>query len=196
MKTKRLPKHLTESEVDSLIKAADGKSDESARDRAFLEFCYATGCRISEVTNLRVSNVDWKDGTVKLLGKGNRERIVPLTKEALLWCAKYKNIRHEWVRLFDLKDTETFFLSRLGKGLTRQGAWKLLKRYAEKAGIKRRVWPHMIRHSVATHILRGGADLRVVQELMGHKSITTTEIYTHLDIENLKTMQNKFHPRN
>ncbi len=116
-------------------------------------------------------------------------------REALEWCRRYQDIRHEWIRQHGLKETEIFFLTRLGKGFTRQGIWKIVKKYAKKAGIAKNVWPHMIRHSFATHILHGGADLRAVQELLGHRTIATTEIYTHLDIENLKVMQLKYHPR-
>jgi integrase/recombinase XerD len=118
-----------------------------------------------------------------------------LSEDAVAWAKKYQTIRHQWLVEIQLKETKVFFLSRLGKGFSRQGIWKLVKKYAKKAGMTRKVWPHMIRHSFATHVLRGGADLRAVQELLGHKSISTTEIYTHLAIENLKVMQLKYHPR-
>lgn len=195
VKTKRLPKHLTIDEMFRLIAAAEGKNEAEIRDRAILEFWYATGCRISEVVGLESSAIDWKDGVVKILGKGRKERLVPLSQAALLWCEKYKDIRHNMVAQFGLKETKIFFLTRLGSAFTRQGIWKIVKKYAKLAGITRNVWPHMIRHSFATHILRGGADLRAVQELLGHKSISTTEVYTHLDVQNLKTMQQKYHPR-
>lgn len=194
-KEKKLPPHLTIAQMVGLIESADGKDEMGIRDRALLEVWYATGVRVTEIAKLSIAGIDWEAGMVRIIGKGDRERIVPLNTPALEWCLKYRAVRHEWIRRSDLKETEIFFLSRSGKGLTRQGIWRLLKRYAERAGIGRNVWPHLIRHSFATHVLQGGADLRAVQELLGHRSIATTEIYTHLDVENLKIMQLKFHPR-
>lgn len=195
VKTKRLPKHLTIDEMFRLISSADEGTPMGIRDRAILEFWYATGCRISELIELPASAIDWEDGVVKLIGKGRRERIVPLSTDARAWCEKYRAVRHEWIRSHALKEGEVFFLTRQGTAFTRQGVWKIVKKYAKEAGIARNVWPHMIRHSFATHVLRGGADLRAVQEFLGHQSISTTEVYTHLDIENLKAMQSKYHPR-
>lgn len=194
-KGRKLPKHLTVEEVFRLIGAAGGTSETDVRDRALLELWYATGCRVSELAGLKASGIDWDQGVVKVLGKGGRERLVPITREAIEWGRKYQALRHEALRRHNLKETESFFLTRRGEAFTRQGMWKLVKQYAQKAGISRNVWPHMIRHSVATHVLQGGADLRSVQELLGHRSIATTEIYTHLDPENLKAMQRKYHPR-
>ena len=195
VKTKRLPKHLSIEEVFSILKAAAGNTESEIRDRALLEIWYATGSRVSEVASITVDALDVKGKTVKILGKGGRERLLPIHSEAIQWAEKYRSIRHEWIRRADLKETSLFFLSKQGKGLTRQAIWKILKRYAKTAGVHRNVWPHLIRHSFATHVLQGGADLRAVQELLGHRSISTTEIYTHLDVENLKVMQQKFHPR-
>lgn len=195
VKGKKLPKHLTVKEMFALINAAGGANEAETRDRALLEAWYATGMRVSELAALAVSDFDWQKGFVKVTGKGGRERLVPLSRDAVQWCIRYRDIRHEWLARHDLAETEVFFLSRRGKRFTRQGIWKIVKRYAKKAGIHRNVWPHMIRHSFATHVLRGGADLRAVQEMLGHRSISTTEVYTHLDIENLKTMQQKYHPR-
>ncbi len=192
---KRLPKHLSIDQIMSLIEAASGKSEADIRDRALLELWYATGARVTEMATLTISAIDWKDRVVKVKGKGNRSRLIPISQAALEWCLKYRDIRHEWLRRHDLKDVETFFLSSRGTGFTRQSVWRLVKKYAEKAGLGKDVWPHMIRHSFATHVLEGGADLRSVQELLGHRSIATTEIYTHLSIENLKLMQLKYHPR-
>ncbi len=194
-KGRKLPKHLTVDEVFRLLAAAKGTTEGEVRDRAMLEFWYATGCRVSELANLKASGIDWADAVVKLTGKGGRERLVPITRDAVDWGKKYQALRHEALRRHNLKETEVFFLTRRGEGFTRQGMWKIVKLYAVKAGITRNVWPHMIRHSTATHVLQGGADLRSVQELLGHRSIATTEIYTHLDPENLKTMQRKYHPR-
>lgn len=194
-KTKRLPKHLTIEEIFRLISSAEGTSPSEIRDRALLEMWYATGARVSELAQLTVSQIDFQEKVVKIRGKGNKERLVPISEEAVIWAKKYQAIRHDWLRESGLKDTKIFFLTHFGKAFSRQGIWKLVKKYAKKAQISRKVWPHMIRHSFATHVLRGGADLRAVQELLGHKSISTTEVYTHLAIENLKTMQLKYHPR-
>lgn len=195
VKQKLLPKSLTVEEMFRFIDSAEGNTEAEVRDRALLELWYATGTRVSEMANLTIDNIDWKELVIKVKGKGNKERLIPFSQSALDWCLRYKDIRHGWTRQFNLKETEVFFITRLGKGFTRQGFWKIVKKYALLAGITRRVWPHMIRHSFATHILQGGADLRAVQELLGHRSIATTEIYTHLDIENLKQMQIKHHPR-
>jgi integrase/recombinase XerD len=194
-KGRKLPKHLSVEEVFRLVGAAKGVTDAEVRDRALLEFWYATGCRVTEIATLKAANIDWPGAVAKILGKGGRERLVPITREAVEWGKRYQAIRHEELRRHNLKETEVFFLTRRGEGFTRQGIWKIVKQYALKAGITRNVWPHMIRHSVATHVLQGGADLRSVQELLGHRSIATTEIYTHLDPENLKVMQRKYHPR-
>lgn len=195
VKQKRLPKHLTVREMFKLISMAEGHTDIETRDRALLELWYATGARISEMAELTISQIDLDKKTVKICGKGNRQRLIPVGEVAAEWCRKYQDIRHEWVRRSGLREMEVFFLTPLGKQMNRQGIWKIVRRYSKLAGIKRNVWPHMIRHSFATHILRNGADLRAVQELLGHRSISTTEVYTHLDIENLKVMQSKFHPR-
>ena len=194
VRQKRLPKHLNRKEIDSLLAAA-GQGESGIRDRAMLEFWYATGCRVSELTGLQSDGIDFKEQVAKIKGKGSRERLVPLTPDAVSWCQKYQAVRHQWLQTSGEGETDSFFIARNGKPLSRQSMWKLVKRYAEKAGIPRKVWPHMIRHSVATHVLAGGADLRAVQELLGHRSISTTEIYTHLDPENLKNIQLKFHPR-
>ncbi|MBI4404350.1 MAG: tyrosine recombinase [Deltaproteobacteria bacterium] len=195
VKARKLPKTLTIEEMVCLLEAADGSSESEIRDRALLETWYATGCRISEISHLTASSIDWQDGAIKFIGKGGAERIVPIGRTALEWCRKYQAIRHRWIKEHKLAEVDIFFLSRFGKGFSRQGIWKNVKKYAKKAGLTKRVWPHMIRHTFATHVLLGGADLRAVQELLGHKSITATEIYTHLDIENLKIMQLKYHPR-
>lgn len=195
VKEKRLPKHLSEAEMVSLVTTPDGMTEHTTRDRAILELWYATGCRVTELVELEIGNIDWQGRIVKVKGKGNRERLIPIHQDALAWCKKYKDVRHQWMARWGLNDTEVFFLTARGTPFSRQALWKLVKGYAKQAGIVRPVWPHMIRHSFATQLLAGGADLRAVQELLGHRSITTTEVYTHLSIENLKTMQAKFHPR-
>ncbi len=195
VKTSKLPKHLSQIEMAKLIGSAKGDTDLSIRDRAILEFWYATGCRVSELVNLQIEQIDFESKVVKVKGKGNRERIIPLNEQTLEWCSKYKIVRHEWIRLMGLKDLNSFFLTPQGDAVGRQNFWRMLKQYAKLSGIPKKIWPHMLRHSFATHVLRNGADLRAVQEFLGHKSISTTEIYTHLDVENLKQMQLKFHPR-
>lgn len=195
VKQKRLPKHLSVDEMFRVIAMASGETDLEIRDRALLELWYATGTRISEMCQLQIADLDFDEKTLRVLGKGNRQRLVPVGEVAVSWCRKYLEIRHEWIRQSNLKELDVFFLSPHASPLSRQSIWKILKKYTKKAGIKRSVWPHMIRHSFATHILRNGADLRAVQELLGHRSISTTEVYTHLDIENLKLMQSKYHPR-
>lgn len=195
LKPRRLPQVLTLEEVTKLLESARGETSREVRDRALLELWYATGARISEIAELRADGFDWEDGVVKFRGKGSRERLVPVHATALEWCRRYREIRHDWARRRGPSEENRFFLSAQGGGLSRQALWKLLKEYCRRAGIRRNVWPHMIRHSFATHVLEGGADLRSVQELLGHRSISTTEIYTHLDTENLKLMQLKYHPR-
>ncbi len=195
VKTKRLPKHLSVDESFKLIEVSKGASESSVRDQAMMELWYATGCRVSELARIACEDLDWKSGLVCLKGKGNRQRWVPLNSDALEAARAYQKVRHEWVRRAGLPDLSVFFLTSRFRPFTRQALWKWLAELAKKAGIRRKVWPHMIRHSFATHVLQGGADLRTVQELLGHQSIATTQVYTHLDIENLKTMQRKFHPR-
>lgn len=196
VRTRRLPKSLSEAEVSRLIEGAGGmESEEDTRDRALLELWYATGMRVSELILLKGGSIDWKDSTVRVFGKGSKERLLPVSAEALKWCLKYRDIRMEWIRRNAPKDPKSFFITIRARAFTRQGVAILLKKCAVRTGLSRRVWPHLMRHTFATHVLGGGADLRVVQELLGHQSITTTDIYTHLDIENLKVMQIKYHPR-
>jgi integrase/recombinase XerD len=195
VKEKKLPKHLSVKEVFQFLHSMSGHNEQSVRDRALFEFWYATGCRVSELTTLAADSVDLSDGLVKVLGKGNRERWIPLNRVAVEWLTKYKDVRHRWLQKLGTAASPIFFLSQRGLPLTRQGMWRLLKTRAQEAGIERAVWPHLIRHTFATHVLRGGADLRSVQELLGHRSIAATEIYTHLSVENLKDMQRKYHPR-
>lgn len=195
VKGRKLPKHLTVEECFRLIQAAQGTTSLEIRDRAMLELWYATGARVSEIASVGLEAIDYEGRTVRIVGKGNRERMLPISEDALTWCQRYLAVRQEWSRRNGAKAPRTLFLTPRAKRMTRQAAWKVVKVYAEKAGIERKVWPHMIRHSFATHVLRNGADLRIVQDLLGHRSISTTEIYTHLDIESLKLVQRKFHPR-
>lgn len=194
VKKKVLPEILSLDEIKRLIEAAEPSTPLGIRDRALLEFWYSTGARVTELSTLAQKNVDLKKGWVILEGKGRRQRKLPLTTMATAFGKKYSEVRHEWVRKTG-SELPNFFISPLGKEISRQALWKLVKAYARKANLSKKVWPHMIRHSFATHVLTGGADLRVVQELLGHRSISTTEIYTHLKLEDLKIMQLKYHPR-
>jgi integrase/recombinase XerD len=195
VKSRRLPKHLTVEESFALIEAARSGTPDGIRDLAMMEVWYATGCRVSELASIGSESIDWKGGLVRLSGKGNRQRWVPLSQDALAAASRYKTVRHGWIQKMGLTEETAFFISERGRPFSRQTLWKWLQKLAVKAGIQRKVWPHMIRHSFATHVLQGGADLRTVQELLGHRSISTTEMYTHLNVENLKVMQRKYHPR-
>ncbi len=190
---KRVPEVMSQSEVESVIDAAQGKGWQVVRDRAMLELFYASGMRVSELSNLKVENVNMEVGYVRCIGKGSKERIIPIGRKARESIEKYC----EKVRRKLAKDPSVscLFLSRLGKRISRQSIWKIIKQYARKAGIKREIKPHTLRHSFATHLLERGADLRSVQEMLGHSDISTTQIYTHVDRERLRTIHKQFHPR-
>ncbi|MFQ6618812.1 MAG: tyrosine-type recombinase/integrase, partial [Fidelibacterota bacterium] len=163
-------------------------------NKAMLELLYATGLRVSELINLKQSNLLLDDGLVRVVGKGTRERVVPMGKIAIRFLKMYlSNQRPVLAR--SLKSKNYLFLNRSGRPLTRMGFWKIFKSYVDKAGIRKKVSPHTLRHSFATHLLEGGADLRYVQEMLGHSDISTTQIYTHIDREFLKEVHRTFHPR-
>jgi integrase/recombinase XerD len=191
---RRLPVFLTLEEVESLLAAPDTKSPESIRDRAMLEVLYATGLRVSELCRLAVNDVQLQTGCVMAMGKGSKERVIPLGRSAIEWTRLYL----EGPRPLLLKGRErrALFLTRRGDGFTRQGFWKLLRRYALKAGIRKPLSPHKLRHSFATHLVERGADLRAVQAMLGHADIATTQIYTHVDGKRLHAAHGRFHPRN
>ncbi len=187
-----LPKYLTISEVERLLQQPDPNTNQGKRDRAMLELLYATGIRVSEFLSLRLDNLNLTDGFLICKGKGGKERIVPVGKSAETCIREY--IEH--VRSVFVKDPNDFlFLTSRGKIFTRQGFWKLLKKYAGQAGFESPVSPHMLRHSFATHLLEGGADLRSVQLMLGHSQITTTQIYTHVSRRHLRAVYDKYHPR-
>jgi len=191
---KHLPETLHLDEVEKLIKQPNVKKWMGSRDRGCLELMYATGLRVSEIINLKVNDVNLEYGFVKCLGKGGKERIVPVGKEATRALVRYlRNTRPKLVRR-GIPDAK-LFLTRLGKGMSRQQYWKMIKRYAKDARIKKGITPHTLRHSFATHLLERGADLRVVQEMLGHADISTTQIYTHINKERLKSIHHKYHPR-
>lgn len=188
---KKLPHFLTSQEMDSLLKIPDVKKSGGIRDLALLECLYATGMRVSELTELTVDHVYLDNKFIKCRGKGDKERLVPIGGVAVSACQTYLSR----VRSKLKTQTDHFFLGRNGKGLSRQFVWQMIKKYARLAGITKDITPHTFRHSFATHLLERGADLRVVQELLGHADISTTQIYTHVSGNRLKSVHAKFHPR-
>lgn len=191
---KCIPDVLGVAEVEKLITEPDTRDPLGIRDRAMLELLYATGARVSELINLNINDLNMDVGFVKCFGKGNKERIVPLGRKAQAALKVYIEKSRPGLIGKHLSNNG-LFLSRLGKKMTRQMLWKLIKKYTRKARIKKEVTPHTLRHSFATHLLERGADLRVVQELLGHANISTTQIYTHVDKERLKMIHRKYHPR-
>jgi integrase/recombinase XerD len=188
-----LPKALGEEQVVSLLEAPDVKTRLGLRDRTMLELMYATGLRVSELINLETVNLGMNQGVIRVMGKGGKERLVPLGEEAISWMQRYlEESRPDLVRGADCP--QVFVTSRRA-GMTRQAFWHAIRKYATKAGIAQPVSPHMLRHSFATHLLNHGADLRVVQLLLGHSDLSTTQIYTHIAREGLKQLHGKHHPR-
>lgn len=190
---RKLPKVLSGEEVEALLDQPDPRSLLGQRDAAMLELLYGTGLRVSELISLTLNDLNLEAGYLKARGKGGKERLVPLGEMASQKVREYVDgARSQWAR--DQND-HRLFLNRSGKGLTRQGFWKLLKAYARKAGIQGEISPHSLRHSFATHLLEGGADLRSVQKMLGHADISTTQIYTRVRKERLRALYNKYHPR-
>jgi integrase/recombinase XerD len=188
-----LPKSLNEEEVESLLKAPDISESLGVRDRAMLELLYACGLRVSELVGLRTTEVSLQEGVIRVTGKGSKTRLVPMGEEALEWVARYlKESRPDLMRG---KLCESLFVTKRGEAMTRQAFWYLIKRYALHAGINKAISPHVLRHAFATHLLNHGADLRVVQMLLGHADISTTQIYTHVARERLKQLHAVHHPR-
>lgn len=190
---KKIPDVLNREEVETLLNAPPPRGWQGVRDRAILELMYAAGLRVSEVKDLKKNNVNLESGFVKCSGKGGKERIVPLGKYAEKAIAKYLGSSRE--KLAKKTQDDHLFLSKLGRGLSRQSIWKMIQKYAAKSGIKKHVTPHTLRHSFATHLLEGGAELRGVQEMLGHADISTTQIYTHINKDKLKKVHKEFHPR-
>ena len=191
---RKLPDTLDYSEIEKLLAAIDLSTPEGGRNRAMLEMLYSSGLRVSELIDLRLANVHSDIGFLRVIGKGNKERLVPIGREAL----KYLKIYIDEIRVHTPK-IETFssyvFLNRSGRKLTRVMVFLIIKALAAKIGLKKNISPHTFRHSFATHLIEGGADMRAVQEMLGHESITTTEIYTHLDRDYLRQVVQQFHPR-
>jgi len=191
-KPRTLPQFLTVEEVERLLSAPNVKRPQGIRDRALLEVMYGSGLRVSETVGLELPHLDLQDGLVRVRGKGAKDRVVPLTDAAVRWLSAYlEGVRPGW----NLRGSNRVFLTRRGGTLTRVAVWKLLQKYARKAGIEKDVHPHMLRHSFATHLLMGGMDLRTLQALLGHASLNTTQIYTHLDLARLREAVQKYHPR-
>ena len=188
-----LPEALTEPEVERLLAAPDVGAALGFRDRTMLEVLYATGLRVSELVGLGSSSVSMRQGLVRVTGKGGRERLVPLGEVALDWLDRF--LRGPRSEILDGRISEAVFPTRRGAGMTRQAFWVLIKRYAAAAGIVRPVTPHTLRHAFATHLLNHGADLRVIQLLLGHRDISTTQIYTHVARERLRGLHAEHHPR-
>ena len=192
-KEKVLPKYLTVEEVERLMDAPDVTTPHGCRDKAMLELLYASGLRVSELITLKLSDISFEMAYVRCFGKGARERIIPLGRYALAALEQY--INHCRPKVDNNWQTDTLFLNKNGKGLSRQGFWKLIKKYGREAGIVTDITPHVLRHSFATHLLSNGADLRAIQEMLGHADIATTQIYTHLLGEQMLDVYKSAHPR-
>jgi integrase/recombinase XerD len=183
----RFPKTLSEADVESLLAAPDVATPLGLRDRAMLETLYATGLRVSELVGLKIFQVNLDAGVVRVVGKGSKERLVPLGEEAVEWISRYLKRRKP--------GADTLFLTERGAGMTRQAFWYLIRRYGVRAIPGKKLSPHVLRHAFATHLINHGADLRVVQLLLGHADISTTQIYTHVARERLKALHARHHPR-
>ncbi|PKD19188.1 integrase [Salegentibacter salinarum] len=191
---RKLPDTISTEEIDLLIATIDLSKAEGERNRAILETLYGCGLRVSELTELKISDLFFKEGFIKVTGKGNKQRFVPVSE----YTQKYINIYKDEVRIHQKinKDaSDTLFLNRRGNPLTRAMIFTIIKRLAEKAGIQKKISPHTFRHSFATHLLENGADLRAIQQMLGHESITTTEVYMHVDRKHLREVMEQFHPR-
>ena len=191
--SKKIPEALSVNEVEALLAAPSGRDKQGIRDKAILELFYATGMRVSEVVELKCDSVNLDVGFLRCIGKGNKERVIPLGRKAIESVKKY--LQSSRSVFLGKKESEYLFISRLGKKISRQSLWKLIKGYAREAGIKKPMRPHILRHSIATHLLERGADLRSVQEMLGHADISTTQIYTHINKDRLKSIHRMFHPR-
>lgn len=194
-KAQRLPKVLTMDEVDALIQAPDTTTVWGLRDRTILEVMYATGLRVTELTQLSLDELHLDLGFIQTVGKGDKERLVPLGEEAEHWLHEYLALVRPSFAKKSTTATNSVFLTERGKPFTRQGIWKNLKKYVALANVKQDVSPHMLRHSFATHLLENGADLRMVQELLGHADISTTQIYTHISKQRLQKVYRQYFPR-
>jgi integrase/recombinase XerD len=193
---RKVPEVMSFSEIEKIFQAIDLSEPTGTRNRAILETLYASGLRVSELCTLRISNYFPKEGFIRVLGKGSKERIVPIGDDAISYIEDYLSTWRRHLPHISKQDTDILFLNRRGKRLSRIFIYQVVKTLAEKAGLSPLISPHTFRHSFATHLLEGGADLKAVQDMLGHESILTTEIYTHLDNDYLRETLNLFHPRN
>lgn len=191
---RKLPNILTVEEIDSMLNAVEMYKPEGQRNKAIIEMLYSCGLRVSELISIKLSNINFRMGVIKIEGKGNKERIIPLSKNAKAEIKQYMKVYRDYLDIS--KDCEdVLFLNKRGSSLSRVMVFNIIKHLADRAGIRKNVSPHTFRHSFASHLVSGGADLRAVQDMLGHESILTTEIYTHLDDHYLRDTINKFHPR-
>lgn len=191
---RKLPNILTVEEIDAMLNAVEMYKPEGQRNKAIIEMLYSCGLRVSELIGIKLSNINFRMGVIKIDGKGNKERIIPLSKNAKVEIKQYLKVYRDYLDI--TKECEdVLFLNKRGASLSRVMVFNIIKHLAQRAGIKKNVSPHTFRHSFASHLVSGGADLRAVQEMLGHESILTTEIYTHLDDHYLKDTITKFHPR-
>lgn len=188
-----LPVSLSESDVELLLEVPEVTNPLGFRDRTMLEMLYATGLRVSELVNLKFEQISFRQGVVRITGKGNKERLVPVGEEAMNWLEGYMSQARK--ALLSERQCDYLFVTNRANGMTRQAFWHIIKRHAEKAGINKELSPHTLRHAFATHLLNHGADLRVVQLLLGHSDLSTTQIYTHIARQRLKELHSKYHPR-
>ena len=188
-----LPETLSEPDVAKLLAAAGGKTPLEIRDRAIVELLYASGLRVSELCGARLENLDLEQGFIRVIGKGNKQRLVPVGSGARKALQRYLEVSRP--ELVGKRTGGEVFLSVRGRKLTNQRIWQLLGSLGKRAGLEKEVYPHMLRHSFATHLLQGGADLRIIQEMLGHADISTTQIYTHVDTSSLQKTHRQFHPR-
>jgi integrase/recombinase XerD len=191
---KRLPDVLAVHEIETLMAAVDTSSPLGVRNRAMLEVAYGAGLRVSELLSLEISNLFFEEGYIVCVGKGSKERVIPVGREAIEWTERYRREARPALAK-KAPPTNVLFLNARGRPLSRMGFWKILQGQVARAGVRERVKPHTLRHSFATHLLEGGADLRAVQEMLGHSDISTTQVYTSVDREYLKEIHRSFHPR-
>ncbi len=188
-----LPETLNELQVDQLLEKIDTKTPHGLRDRAMIELLYASGLRVSELANARLENFNFEERVVRVTGKGNKTRIVPAGRKACEALAAY--LSTERPKFVKRRTSSEIFLSERGTKLTTARIWQIVKRHARQAGLEKNIYPHLLRHSFATHLLGNGADLRIIQEMLGHADISTTQVYTHVDQQRLKAVHRQFHPR-
>lgn len=192
--SKKLPSVLDVSEVEKILAQPDIKDKLGLRDKAILELFYACGTRVSELINLKVNDLFLNDEIIRVFGKGSKERLIPIGSSAIRWINEYLKLSRPLLMKKSKSENYLFLNSRSSK-LSRMGVWKIIDRYVKQAGIEKEVHPHTFRHSFATHLLEGGADLRAVQEMLGHADISTTQIYTHIDRDYIKQVHKQYHPR-